>query len=137
MNLYKYLLLIAPLLLGCKSTEGTLVNNIVEFKSAAANATPGTTITLSHGVWEDTELTLVANGTEDNPIPTTVEQKGKVFLEGKSNIIIVGSHIHVDGLVFRNHYTPTREVKDTTFTKSEGYKTNDKTILTENIITNK
>lgn len=90
--------------------DGILVNDIKSFKTAAKSAKPGDRIILKNGVWENAELELVAEGEEENPIVLTVEEKGKVFLEGQSNLRIAGKHIVVEGLVFRNGHTPTGEV---------------------------
>lgn len=101
----------ALIVFGCKpAVDGSLVKDIESFRSAAKNAKAGDKIVLSNGVWKDAEFELVAEGTEDNPIILTVEEKGKVFLEGQSNLRIAGKHIVVEGLVFRNGHTPTGEV---------------------------
>ncbi|MBS9462237.1 DUF4957 domain-containing protein [Flagellimonas sp. 389] len=100
------------LLVSCNSPKDSkqLVNSVEEFNTAVENAQPGDVITLANGVWKDTELLFEGNGTEQNPITLTVEEKGKVFLEGSSNIRIAGSHLIVEGLVFKNGFTPTTEV---------------------------
>jgi len=98
------------LVISCKSTLSGVVNDITDFDKAVASAQPGDVITLSNGVWRDAELKFYANGTEDNPIKLTVETKGKVTLEGQSNIRIFGEHLIVEGLVFKNGHTPTGEV---------------------------
>lgn len=110
----RHIIVLASLIilgLGCKSSiDGTLVKDLDAFKEAASNAKPGDKIILSSGIWKDAELELVAEGEAENPITITVEEKGKVFLEGQSNLRIAGKHIIVDGLVFRNGHTPTGEV---------------------------
>lgn len=110
----KYILFLFCLLtanLGCQTTNnGSLVKDLAAFNEAANKAKPGDRIVLSNGVWNDTELELVAEGTLENPITISVEEKGKVFLEGQSNLRIAGKHIIVEGLVFRNGHTPTGEV---------------------------
>ena len=94
------------------TTDGNnyLVKNLQEYKRAAENIKAGDIIRLANGIWTDTELKLVGTGTEKNPITLTVEEKGKVFLEGFSNLKIGGEFIHVEGLVFRNGHTPTGSV---------------------------
>ncbi len=87
-----------------------LIKNLTEFDQAVSEAEPGDIITLASGVWQDTELLFEANGTPDQPITLTVEEKGKVTLEGASNLRIAGEHLIVSGLIFRNGYTPTNEV---------------------------
>ncbi|MDM9630892.1 chondroitinase-B domain-containing protein [Robiginitalea aurantiaca] len=92
------------------SIEGILVKSVEEFENAVENAKPGDVIVLANGVWKDSELLFEANGTEASPITLTVEEKGKVTLEGLSNLRIAGSYLVVEGLVFKNGYTPTTEV---------------------------
>lgn len=86
------------------------VRNIDEFNNAVANASPGDIIVLANGIWDSAELVVDAEGTKDQPILITVEDKGEVFLEGQSNLKIAGNYINVEGLVFRNGYTPTGAV---------------------------
>lgn len=104
-------LLMFFLLLSCGTPAATdLVKDVAAFDEAVKNARPGDVITLANGVWKDVELVFEAHGTEDQPITLTVETKGKVTLEGQSNIRIAGEYVIVEGLVFKNGYTPTSEV---------------------------
>lgn len=91
-------------------TEGNTVKSVQEFNDAVKNANPGDVITLANGVWKDAELVFEGHGTEKEPITLTVEEKGKVTLEGASNLQIAGEYLIVDGLVFKNGYTPTNAV---------------------------
>ena len=87
-----------------------LVSNIEEFNQAVMAAKAGDKIVLANGVWKDTELLFTGEGTEEAPITLSVQEKGKVTLEGQSNLRIAGKYLHVEGLVFKNGYTPTSEV---------------------------
>lgn len=87
-----------------------LVHDVAEFNAAVKNAQPGDQIVLANGVWENAELIFIAKGTADKPITLTVQEKGKTTLEGQSFLKIGGEHLVVDGLVFKNGYTPTNEV---------------------------
>lgn len=87
-----------------------LVHNVEEFNAEVARAQPGTTIKLANGIWKDAELLLEGKGTKDMPITLSVEEKGKVSLEGQSYLRLAGEYLHVEGLVFKNGYTPTNEV---------------------------
>ncbi|WP_236972204.1 chondroitinase-B domain-containing protein [Membranihabitans marinus] len=91
-------------------SDGILVKDMAAFKAATENLSPGDKVILANGIWENAELVFKGIGTEDNPIVLTVEDKGKVFLEGESNLQISGEYIHVEGLVFRNGHTPTGAV---------------------------
>ncbi|MCG9791253.1 chondroitinase-B domain-containing protein [Flavobacterium algicola] len=93
-----------------QSNKKVKVANLAEFNLAVKNAKPGTTITLANGVWKNTELVFEGKGTKDQPITLNVEEKGKVTLEGKSNLQMAGEYLHVEGLVFKNGYTPTNAV---------------------------
>lgn len=99
-------------LLSCseKNIEGILVKTVHDFDLAVTNAKPGDVIVLANGTWKDTELLFEGNGTEENPITLTVEEKGMVTLEGASNLRMAGNYLHVEGLVFKNGFTPTTEV---------------------------
>ncbi len=90
--------------------SGTLVKDISEFNDAVSNAQPGDVITMANGVWKDAELVFEGKGSAEHPIKLTVEEKGKVTLEGASNLQIAGEYLIVEGLVFKNGYTPTNAV---------------------------
>lgn len=91
-------------------SKGNLVRTMDDFNNAVKDSKPGDVITLANGIWKDAELLFEGNGTDEKPITLTVEEKGKVFLEGASNLRIAGSHLVVEGLVFRNGFTPTGSV---------------------------
>jgi len=86
------------------------VKNVTEFEEMLQKVQPGDSIVLANGIWMDSELLFEANGTAEKPITLTVEEKGKVILEGASNLRISGNHLIVKGLVFKNGYTPTNAV---------------------------
>ncbi|MEO1714132.1 MAG: polysaccharide lyase 6 family protein, partial [Bacteroidota bacterium] len=81
-----------------------------EFEAAVAKAQPGDKIILANGIWKDAELVFTGVGTKEQPIILTVEEKGGVSLEGQSNLRIAGEFLQVEGLVFKNGFTPTKEV---------------------------
>ncbi|MFV9550218.1 chondroitinase-B domain-containing protein [Algibacter sp. PT7-4] len=96
----------------CKQleTDRLLVKNIAAFNNAVKEAKPGDVITMANGVWEDVELVFEGKGTQEKPIKLTVENKGEVTLEGNSNLQLAGEYLIVEGLVFKNGYTPTNAV---------------------------
>lgn len=110
----KFFFFVSVLLLcfscGKKAENIVLVKNINEFNQSVLQAKPGQVIQLQNGIWQDAELLFEAKGTKENPITLTVEDKGKVSLEGQSNLRIAGEHLIVEGLVFKNGFTPTNEV---------------------------
>jgi poly(beta-D-mannuronate) lyase len=97
-------------ILSCNTVMGVKVKNVKELNEAMAKVKPGDKIILANGVWKDVEILLNAKGTEKAPIEITAEVKGKVIIEGISNLRISGEYLIVSGLVFRNGYTPTNEV---------------------------
>ncbi|MFC4722617.1 polysaccharide lyase 6 family protein [Geojedonia litorea] len=130
-----YYAFIAIVLYTCSSPKSNsgVVKTIDEFNQAVSKSQPGDVITLANGVWKNTELLFEAKGTAENPITLTVEEKGKVTLEGASNLRIAGEYLVVKGLIFVNGYTPTNEV--ISFRKSENEVSNN-CRLTECVIDN-
>lgn len=112
------LLLLAATGITFAACQPNLVTDIGEFRNAVQNAGPGDIILLANGIWNDAELLFEARGTSEKPIILKAEEKGGVFLEGKSNLRISGEYLYVEGLVFRNGYTPTGEV--ISFKKDDG-----------------
>ena len=72
-----------------------LVTNQQEFNEAVKNAQPGDIIVMQNGVWNDFEMVFDAQGTKDNPITLTVQEKGKVIISGQSNLRLAGEHLIV------------------------------------------
>lgn len=108
----KTLPLTAALMLSACSafSEANLVKDQDAFKEAVENAGPGDVITLANGTWEDFEILFTGQGEEGKPITLTAETKGKVILTGQSNLRLGGEYLEVSGLVFKDGYTPTKEV---------------------------
>lgn len=109
--LFTFFLFVSGISVGQDSTTTkNPVTNISEFNSAVEKAGPGDVITLANGVWKDAELIFKGNGTKDQPITLNVESKGKVTLAGKSSLKLAGEFLIVDGLYFKNGYTPSNSV---------------------------
>lgn len=81
-----------------------------ELKTAIREAQKGTNIVLANGTWKDIQIRFYGNGTKQAPISLSAETPGKVFLEGQSNIHLGGTHLVVNGLYFRNGYSPNKGV---------------------------
>ena len=86
------------------------VKNIQALKEALETVKPGDVILLANGIWKDVELKIEANGEKNKMITIKAEEKGKVFFEGQSNLKVGGSFVQIEGLVFRNGFTPTSAV---------------------------
>ena len=114
-QLFLFIFMIFALFLGAYSfskegVKGQIVKNVAEFDEAVKNAKPGTEIILANGQWNNVELIFEGNGTEKDSIVLSVETKGKVILTGYSNLRMAGSYLKVEGLVFKDGFTPTNAV---------------------------
>ncbi|WP_299441557.1 chondroitinase-B domain-containing protein [uncultured Aquimarina sp.] len=84
------------------SAYAQTVNNNTELQNAIANASAGTTITLSNGTWTNVDIDINKNGTQSNPITIKAQTVGSVFFEGNSHVKMGGSYIVFEGVVFQN-----------------------------------
>jgi len=99
------------LLSACNGVDdGHLIKDQEAFVQAVESAKPGDVLTLANGTWEDFEILFTGKGEEGKPITLTAETKGKVILSGQSNLRLGGEYLEVSGLVFKDGYTPTKEV---------------------------
>ncbi len=87
-----------------------LVKNIVELNSAVKNAQAGDVLLMANGNWKNVEILFEAKGTLDKPITLKAQQKGKVIITGQSNLRIAGAYLIVEGLVFKNGFSPTSDL---------------------------
>ncbi|MFZ1750266.1 MAG: polysaccharide lyase 6 family protein [Saprospiraceae bacterium] len=109
-NLHFFIFLSLLHFLSCSTTQTSVVKNNDELISAIKAAKPGTEIILQNGVWKDIEIDFYGTGSALEPITLKAQEKGKVFIEGSSNLMLSGTHLVVEGLVFRNGFTPVSEV---------------------------
>ena len=111
---YISLLLTAAILwLGCEQNlvnSGTSVGNIDELNTAISEAEPGAIITMTNGTYEDLHIEFYGEGTEADPITLRAETPGEVIIEGQSYLHLGGKHLIVEGLHFRNGYSPNKGV---------------------------
>ncbi len=92
------------------SVSHKLVRNSKELQQAMEKAEPGDIISMANGVWKDVAIKFKAHGTKEKPITLRAETAGKVFVEGQSYLNLGGEYLVVDGLFFRNGYTPKKTV---------------------------
>lgn len=109
------LLLISAILLMFSCSENSnqktiYVKNILELNKVLEQTAPGDEIVLANGVWLDAKINFHGIGTQEHPIILRAETLGSVFLEGKSYLHLGGKHLIVDGLYFRNGYSPKNAV---------------------------
>jgi len=104
-----------------------------EFDEIKNKLEAGDKVILANGVWTDFEILLQGQGTEEQPIELTAQDKGKVIISGQSNLSLYGEHLIVSGLVFKDGYTPTSAV--ISFRKSKEELANNSRV-TETVIDN-
>ena len=90
----------------------SVVKSIDELNTAIKDANPGDNIVLANGVWKDVEIEFRGKGTKDNPITIKAETAGKVTIEGQSFLKFGGEYLVVDGLYFKNGFSPSNAVID-------------------------
>ncbi|MEE4310393.1 MAG: chondroitinase-B domain-containing protein [candidate division KSB1 bacterium] len=106
---------IAILLMNCgnfSNTNKSIVSNPQELQNAIQKAEAGDEIVLSNGIWENVQIHFYGTGTEDKPIKLRAESPGQVSIEGQSCLKIGGEYLVIDGLYFKNGYTPNNTVID-------------------------
>ncbi|MGO1973124.1 MAG: polysaccharide lyase 6 family protein [Propionibacteriaceae bacterium] len=84
----------------------TLVKTPAELEAAITAAVPGDTIMMKNGVWRDVGIEFRAVGTAAEPITLRAQVPGRVTISGTSFLRIVGHHLVVDGLTFRDGAAP-------------------------------
>ena len=90
--------------------SASIVHNADELTESIKMAEPGDIIVLANGVWKDVQIEFIGDGTEDNPITIKAETPGQVFVEGVSDLKFGGKYLVVEGLHFRNGYSPSDAV---------------------------
>ncbi|MEP1382305.1 MAG: chondroitinase-B domain-containing protein [Paraglaciecola sp.] len=108
----KLILLVGALALSVTSSIATaknfFVNSEVKLNDAIESVQAGDNIVLKNGTYKDIQIKFYGEGTEQKPITLKAETPGKVFIEGISNLHIGGDYLIVEGLHFRNGYSPTK-----------------------------
>lgn len=92
------------------SAKDVHVDDAPSLEKAIKMVQAGDTIVLKNGTYSDINIVFYGEGTKEKPITLKAETPGKVFIEGQSNLHIGGTYMHVDGLYFRNGYSPTKSV---------------------------
>ncbi|GAC15340.1 polysaccharide lyase 6 family protein [Aliiglaciecola lipolytica] len=87
-----------------------LITSQDQFLTQSASLKAGDTLVLADGQWKDFEILFKGQGTADKPITLKAQTKGKVILTGLSNLRLSGEYLVVEGLVFKDGYSPTGEV---------------------------
>lgn len=95
-----------------KSESSLLISTVEDLHEAIKNAQPGDEIVLADGVYKDVEIKFRGQGTEENPITLRAENAGKVSIEGQSYLKFGGEYLIVEGLHFKNGFSPSSAVID-------------------------
>lgn len=101
MKIYKILFTLALLAMNTFS-YAQVVTDATQLNNAIAAATPGTTILLADGTWNDVFIDINKNGTSTAPITIKAQNVGGVSMTGNSRVRMKGSYITVMGLIFEN-----------------------------------
>ncbi|AWB68896.1 alginate lyase [Saccharobesus litoralis] len=92
------------------SAKEYLVKSQAEYQQVSQSLKAGDTVVLANGEWRNFEIVFTGKGKKGKPISLVAQTKGKVTLTGQSNLRLGGEYLHVEGLVFKNGFTPTGEV---------------------------
>ncbi|MDB9723937.1 alginate lyase, partial [Polaribacter sp.] len=88
------------------------VTNIDELNKAIDSSEAGNQIILANGIWKDVQIKFRGKGTKDKPITIKAETTGKVTIEGESYLKFGGEYLVVEGLYFKNGFSPSSAVID-------------------------
>ncbi|MEP5339310.1 MAG: chondroitinase-B domain-containing protein [Algibacter sp.] len=100
-------------------SENLIVNNAEELEKTIKNAQAGDVIVLKDGIWKDVEIKFRGQGTKGSPITLRAETTGKVSIEGVSYLKFGGEYLVVEGLHFKNGFSPSSSVIDFRISKEE------------------
>ncbi|MFH0991818.1 MAG: polysaccharide lyase 6 family protein [bacterium] len=86
------------------------VSTAAQIASTMTAAKPGDTLTMTNGQWMNSAIVFQGKGTAELPILLRAESYGRVILSGTSTLRISGRHLVIDGLLFKNGYSPSGAV---------------------------
>ena len=104
------LLVVLTVFFAFSNASPVIVNSAEKLQTAIDAAKAGDEIVLANGIYQNVELKFTGEGTAEKPIVLRAETAGKVFIEGESCVKFGGNYLVVDGLYFRNGYTPSDAV---------------------------
>ena len=105
MKTAQYSIFILMLLLGsCISGNKTSVQ-VMDLNSVCSVASPGDTLFIESGTFEDVSLDLYAKGTKDLPIYVLSKNPGELILKGGSSLNLSGEHYVISGIHFDGGYS--------------------------------
>lgn len=105
MKTAQYSIFILMLLLGsCISGNKTSIQ-VMDLNSVCSVASPGDTLFIESGTFEDVSLDLYAKGTKDLPIYVLAKNPGELILKGGSSLNLSGEHYVISGIHFDGGYS--------------------------------
>jgi len=110
-----YSFVLCMLLIACSNSKivnSIKVTNIDELNKAIDSCEAGDQIILANGIWKDVQIKFRGKGTIDKPITIKAETTGKVTIEGESYLKFGGEYLVVEGLYFKNGFSPSNAVID-------------------------
>ena len=110
-----YSFVLCMLLIACSNSlivNSIKVTNIDELNKAIDSCKAGDQIILANGIWKDVQIKFRGKGTIDKPITIKAETTGKVTIEGESYLKFGGEYLVVEGLYFKNGFSPSNAVID-------------------------
>ena len=79
-----------------------VVTNVDELKAKLTLTMPkGYTLCLAPGTYRDIKITYGGSGTPEQPITLAAQEPGTALITGNVNVRMAGSHVILQGLVFR------------------------------------
>src|SRR5690606_16323457 len=90
-----------------ESPIGNPVTTIAELNTAIKKAVAGDVIIMKDGVWKDVTIIVKGTGTKEKPITLQAQSPGGVIISGKSSLQLSGEYLVIDGLHFKDGYSPT------------------------------
>lgn len=108
-----FLFILTFVLYSCQEQSNIIkVTDNVSLYEALKTANAGDNIVLANGTYKDVQIKFRNKGTKDKPITLKAETPGKVFIEGQSYLKFGGEYLVVDGLYFKNGFSPSSAVVD-------------------------
>jgi len=122
LNMYKvssYIVFFAAILLSsCSSQSNKSSVSVMDLSSVCSGMSPGDTLLLESGSFEDISLNITARGTKEQPVYIQAEKFGELVLSGNSSIHLSGEYYVISGIHFTHGYSENGAV--ITFRSEDG-----------------
>lgn len=118
MSLAAYLLASSP----CSEADEFKVSPDFDTRQLAKRLRAGDVVVFEAGVWRDVEIHFDSlPGTVDKPIVLRAKKSGETIFTGKSKFSFSGTHVIVNGFVFRDILGPSDVLQTRTHSKRHGH----------------